>query len=114
MRKRNIQFLVRLNQSEYASFMKQVKRSGLSREAYIRMLISGYVPREQPPAEYHNLIRVMRAIGNNINQLTVRANATGYVDAAQFKIEAAHLRDAIKDVRRQVTEPDEVSKYGNN
>jgi len=114
MRKRNIRVRAWLNQSEHAFFMRQVKHSGLSQEAYIRMLISGYMPREQPPAEYHTLIRVMRAIGNSINQLAILAHVTGYVDAKQFKVEAAHLRDAIKDVRRQVTEPEEMSKHGDN
>ena len=108
MRTRNIRVRTWLNQSEYAFFMRQVKRSGLPQERYLRMLISGHVPREQPHVEYHELIRVMRLIGNNINQIAVRANTTGYIDAKQFKEEAQHLRESILEIKRQVTVPDRM------
>jgi Bacterial mobilisation protein (MobC). len=108
MRTRNIAVRARLNKSEHAFFVSQVRRSRLSQEAYIRILISGHVPREQPHVEYHELIRAMRFIGNNINQITARANATGYIDVKQFKAEAQHLRESILEIKRQVTAPDRM------
>jgi len=46
MRKRNIQIIVRLNAKEQQNLAKQVKKSGLSQEGFIRTLINGYVPKE--------------------------------------------------------------------
>ena len=49
MRKRNVAILFRLNRKEAEILDKKVKKSGLSREAYLRHLISGVVPRDAPP-----------------------------------------------------------------
>lgn len=46
MRKRNVAILFRLNKKEAEALDKKVKRSGLNREAYLRQLISGVVPRD--------------------------------------------------------------------
>jgi len=49
MRKRGIPILIRLNAEEKQNLAKQVKKSGLSQEGYLRSLINGYVPTELPP-----------------------------------------------------------------
>lgn len=48
MRKRNVAVLFRLDRKEAESLDKKVKKSGLSREAYLRQLIQGVVPRDAP------------------------------------------------------------------
>ena len=51
-----------------------LQKSGLSQEAYLRLLISGQRPKELPPIEYHALLRQLYSIGVNINQIAARAN----------------------------------------
>ena len=41
-----------LNKKEAEVLDKKVKKSGLNREAYLRQLISGVVPRDAPPPDY--------------------------------------------------------------
>ena len=48
-------------------------------EPLIRKLIMGQEIRQRPPAEMPELLRQMSAIGNNINQIAVRANSTNKV-----------------------------------
>ena len=48
--KRNIEIKVRLNRKEADQLCKRVKRSRLSREAYLRHLINDMVPQEAPPS----------------------------------------------------------------
>lgn len=43
MRKRNIRLMIRLNEKENILLIDKVRKSGLSKEAYIRYLISGYI-----------------------------------------------------------------------
>ncbi len=50
MRKRNVAILFRLNKKEAEALDKKVKRSGLNREAYLRQLISGVVPKRRTAA----------------------------------------------------------------
>lgn len=94
MPKRTISFLLRLNEAEHVRLMTDVRQTGLSREAYLRALISGYVPRPLPPAEYYEVLRELRAIGNNLNQIAAKAHATGHPDSAIFQREADDLRSA--------------------
>lgn len=52
MRKRNVRVQLWLDKKEAQQLQKNVKKSGLSREAYLRQLINGVVPQEAPPADY--------------------------------------------------------------
>ena len=49
MRKRNVHVQFWLDKKEAEAFNKKVKRSGLSREAYLRHLVNGLVPQDAPP-----------------------------------------------------------------
>jgi hypothetical protein len=106
MRKRNIRAQVWLNDAENKRLHDQAQKSGLSQENYLRSLINGYVPKELPPIDYHDMIRELRAIGGNINQLAAKANTTGYVDGAAFEYEAVHLRKAILKIHEAVALPE--------
>lgn len=50
MNHRNIEIKVRLNRKEAEALNKKVKKSRISREAYLRHLINGVVPQDAPPA----------------------------------------------------------------
>lgn len=85
MRNRSISVLVRLNQTEHEYLRRQVTASGLSQEAYLRMLIAGCEIKPKPPEEYAQLLREVSAIGNNINQIAKVANSKGFVSKADLK-----------------------------
>ncbi len=105
-RKRNIQIIIRLNAQEKEFLAKQVKKSGLPQETYLRTIISGYMPKELPPMDYHYMIRELHAIGANLNQIAARANTTGHIDRAVFEYEANRLRRAVLDIQAAFTSPE--------
>ena len=51
MRKRNIRHQFWLDEKEAEHFERFVKRSGLSRENYLRQLINGLIPTDAPPTD---------------------------------------------------------------
>lgn len=106
MRKRSVQIIVRLSLKERQHLQKQVKKTGLSQEAYIRMLIEGYVPKELPPADYHGMMRELNAIGNNMNQIAARANTTGFFLAAEYARYVDELRRITLSIQAAVTQPE--------
>lgn len=108
MRKRSIQIIVRLNEKERESLAKQVKRSGLSQEAFVRSLINGYVSKELPPVDYHTMMKQLRAIGNRINQIAVKANATGFIHADEYARDADELRKIMLKIQSAVTQPEKM------
>lgn len=74
MRKRNVHIQFWLDKKEAEVFQKKVKRSGLSREAYLRHLVNGLEPQDAPPPDYYAMMRELHGIGNNLNQIAVKAH----------------------------------------
>lgn len=114
MRKRNIQIIVRLNAKEQQALAKQVKKSGLSQEAFIRALVNGYLPKELPPPDYFSMMQELHAIGVNLNQIAAKANATGHIDQTVFQYEANRLRRAVLDIQSAVTSPERRGDDGDH
>jgi len=79
MRNRKIQVPLRLNEKEYIHLQKQVDKSNLSRECYLRALIMGHKVHPEPTEAYTQIVRLLSSAANNINQIARTANTTGYV-----------------------------------
>ena len=114
MRKRGIPILIRLNAQEQQNLAKQVKKSGLSQEAFIRSLINGYMPKELPPPDYFSMIRELHAIGSNLNQIAAKANAMGHIDTTVFQYEANRLKRTVQEIQAAVTAPERRNSDGNH
>ena len=106
MLKRNIKITFRLNAKEHQRLKKCVKKTGLSQETYIRTLLDGYVPKELPPPDYHGMMRELNAIGNSINQIAARANATGFSLAEEYAMYMQEFRRIALAIQRAVTQPE--------
>lgn len=89
MNKRTIEIKVRLNRREAERLDRAVKKSGLSREAYLRHLIAGLVPRDAPPADYYAMMRELYRVGKLLEQSGADAAARRAVEAAVREITAA-------------------------
>ena len=106
MRKRNIQKIVRFSRDEAQDLQKKAKKACLSEAGLIRLLLRGYEPREKPDERFYDVMRELSSIGNNINQLAVKANALGFVDAPQLKKEAKRWHKFQADIERTYLRPD--------
>ena len=53
-----------MTKDELQALDKKVKRTGMSREGYVRTLCNNKTPVELPPADYHALVREVRMLGN--------------------------------------------------
>lgn len=106
MRKRNIQKIVRFSRDEVQDLQKKAKKACLSEAGLIRSLLRGYEPREKPDERFYDVMRELSSIGNNINQLAVKANTLGFVDAPQLKKEAERWHKFQADIERTYLRPD--------
>ena len=106
MRKRNIQKIVRFSRDEAQDLQKKAKKACLSEAGLIRLLLRGYEPSEKPDERFYDVMRELSSIGNNINQLAVKANALGFVDAPQLKKEAERWHKFQADIERTYLRPD--------
>lgn len=108
MRKRNIQKIVRFSRDEAQDLQKKAKKACLSEAGLIRLLLRGYEPREKPDERFYDVMRELSSIGNNINQLAVKANTLGFVDAPQLKKEAERWHKFQADIERTYLRPDKI------
>ena len=109
MRNRNVQILFRLNEEEAERLYELVKRSGRSKEAFLREMVKGYQLCENPAPEFYKSMRELSAIGNRINQLAAKANALGFVDTPMLREEAKKWHEFQIDIRKKYLLPRRTS-----
>ena len=108
MRKRNIAILFRLNRKEAEALDKRVKKSGLSREAYLIKLVHKLVPRNAPPPDYYSMMRELHQIGNNLNQIAQKAHVLNVIDVQRYDREVRKFRQAVEQITEAVVLPEKI------
>ena len=98
MEKRNIEIKVRLNRKEADNLFKRVKRSRLSREAYLRHLINDLVPQDAPPPDYYAMMQQLYRIGNNLNQIAQKAHTLNVIDVQRYDAAVSLFEAAVKEI----------------
>ena len=105
MRKRNVHIQFWLDKKEAEAFQKKVKRSGLSREAYLRHLVNGLEPQDAPPPDYYAMMRELHGIGNNLNQIAVKAHTLNVLDVQRYDEACRKIDTAVKKITEAVILP---------
>lgn len=108
MRKRNIEIIFRLNESEAEALERKVKQSGLSREAYLRQIIKGIVPKNTPPPDYYLMMKELHKIGNNLNQIAQKAHVLNVVDVQRYDKAVRHFEQTVRVITEAVILPDKA------
>lgn len=98
--KRKNRVEIRLSDDELDCLNKAVFKTGLSREAYLRLIIQKIVPAEKPYPDLKETINQLRRIGNNLNQIAVIAYKTGSIDVMKYKRNINDLQEQIQYVLR--------------
>ena len=105
MGKRNIEIKVRLNRKEAELLNKHVKKSRLSREAYLRHLINGLVPQDAPPPAYFDFMRELHSIGNNLNQIAQKAHTLNVIDVQRYDKDMRKFEETVRLITEAVILP---------
>ncbi|MBR6624379.1 MAG: plasmid mobilization relaxosome protein MobC [Ruminococcus sp.] len=105
MRKRNIDKHIWFSYDEATELRRKSEMACMSESSLIRLLIKGYEPKEKPDERFYDVMKELYAIGNNLNQIAVKANAIGLVDAAFIKEEALRWHQFQADIERVFLRP---------
>lgn len=108
MRTRTHLLQVWMNDEEWNTLNRRCKKSGLPKSTYIRQLIHGLQPRDQPPPDYRLFMRQFYSIGNSLNQIARKAHALNVIDAQKYDEEIAKYHDALTRVEEAVICPEKV------
>jgi len=85
-----------LDDFEYQRLNVMVAYTNKSREQVLRDLINGLTIKESPPADYGTIIRELRRIGANINQIAATLHSHGFLDEPTLADAAASIRKMEK------------------
>ena len=110
MNKRTYEIKVRLTAEEMAHLNRLVVASRLSRETYLRKLISGVVPKEAPPPDFWAVMREIHAIGNNMNQIAMKAHSLNAIDAKHYDEGVRLFQNAVQNILSAVLDPIPIDK----
>lgn len=93
MRTKDKGVLLYLSSEELKSLDDKVKKTNCSRSDYIRKALNNIEIKEAPHPDYYKLIREVRRVGNNLNQLLALANSKGLIISGE-------LRSVIEEYRK--------------
>ena len=110
MRNRNVHIQFWLNEKEAEKFNKNVTRSGMSREAYLRQLINGHIPTDMPPPDYFIMMKELHAIGRNLNQISQKAHVLNMLDVKRYDENVAMLNQAVVTITNAVMLPRKIER----
>ena len=110
MNNRTIEIKVRLNQKEATILNERVKKSCLSREAYLRQLINGLVPQDAPPPDYYAIMKELYKMGNNLNQIARKAQSLNMIDVPLYKKAVEEFETVVKEITAAVMLPRQLGR----
>lgn len=100
MARRRIKIDLRLNEHEAETLNRDVEKSGLSREAYLRALVMSRPLKERPSMDLVSVLKCLQQISNNMNQIAMKANSMNFVDTAAYWENV----DSLEDVKGKLLE----------
>ena len=98
--RRTKEIKVRMTEEEFDRVTALAQATVFSREAFIREALRGTTIRASPPAEYVEILREMRRMGNNVHQLLIKARTLEFVDEIMLQ----ETVDMIRHMDRVFTE----------
>ena len=110
MRNRNVHVQIWLSQKEADDLARSAKKCGLTQSAYLRHLITGFVPKELPPPDYHAMMRQLYGVANNLNQVARKAHALHVIDAQKVDECQKQVNEAILQITEAVVLPRKMNK----
>ena len=108
MQNRTVEIKLRLNKKEAEFLNKHVKKSGLSRESYLRHIINGLVPTDVPSPDYYSMMRELHGIGINLNQIAQKAHVLSVIDVKRYDENAAALNKSVVEITNAVMLPRKI------
>jgi hypothetical protein len=108
VRKRDVHIQLWLNEKEAEALSRNAKKCRLSRSAYLRHLIMGYIPRKAPPPDYHAMMQQIYHVGRSLNQIAAKAHVLNVIDAQRYDESIHMLEKTILKIEDAVIIPQEM------
>ena len=98
MTTRTCRFELRLSKAELNDLTKKARKARMTNAGFIRRAICELEVKEAPPVDVPVLIRAVRRVGYNIDQVLKIARAQGLVDVPQLRKALDENRALVKRI----------------
>lgn len=95
--------VVYFTKDELDALTKKVRKSGLSREGFLRRLVNEAEVKEAPNADVMTLINELRRAGSNVNQVLKIAHGQGLLDVPLVRQAMEETRAAARKIVQAYT-----------
>ena len=102
MWKRTIKKQIWINQEEDNLLKLKSRKVGLNESEFLRSCIKGYKIKEQPTKEIKEFIKQISGIANNINQIAIRVNVSGYIQKEELEYLKNTINQFILEFQKKV------------
>ena len=102
MRKRTSKKQIWMNQEEDNLLKLKSRKAGLNESEFLRSCIKGYKIKEQPTKEIKEFIKQISGIANNINQIAIRVNVSGYIQKEELEYLKNTINQFILEFQKKV------------
>lgn len=89
------------NDEECSLLAKKSSLAGMKECDYVRKVILGHIIKEKPDEKFYEVMKVMRATSNNLNQIAKKAHTLGFIDELSYKREVKKLNEFIFEVKKK-------------
>lgn len=96
-----VRFEIRLSYEEDDKLRLDSLKANLSKSEYVRRLIMGNEIKEKPDDRFYNVMTQLTKIGNNLNQISRKANKTDLIDKDFYKNEAIKWNKFMSNVKEE-------------
>ena len=90
-----------LNQEELIALKTKAEKANMNESELVRKILLDYQIKEKPDEKFYEVMKYMRAISNNINQIAKKANSLNFIDEMFYKEEAIKWNDFIDKVKEE-------------
>src|SRR5574344_1308994 len=101
MRTRSIKKQFWLNEQENEMLALNSTKAGLTESDYLRYIILGYTLKEKPDERFYEVMKQMRSIAHNLNQLTAKAHSLGFIDELSLKKQKELWIDFMDKIKKE-------------
>ena len=93
--RKTVRIFIRITPNEYKIFKEKSIQSGLSMSEFIRQSAMDKKIVSSPPVEFSEMIREIKRVGSNLNQVQHKLNAMGIAHPLELKRCANRIREVI-------------------
>lgn len=101
------------NEEEKNALAKLSNKVGKTESYVVRNLVMDCKLKEKPDKEFYEVLKLLKAISHNINQIAMKAHVLGFIDELAYKKEVDKLDNFVDKIKEKYLYKEDSDKNDN-